>query len=140
MTNIETLESAMDNFIVNYGSLQYGGLPFVDNIMYNIVTVTPAIPSDMTFTPKDISDVANYFNTKYPGYFTYDEWYNTMLDYLQPYIATPSQLAPPAPDVTVPPASAVTPSPAPPTDTGAGKSLLIIGGIVVLIAVLGWNQ
>jgi hypothetical protein len=118
MTNKEILIDAMDTFIVGYGSLEYGGLPFVTTIMYNIL---PDIPVAMKFTAQDISDVANYFNTKYPGYFTYDEWNDTITEYLSDHI---TEIEEEVPEETTT------------TEANSSKALLAIGGIVVLIAVL----
>lgn len=119
MTNIETLESLMDDFIIGYGSLQYGGLPFVNNIMINVV---PDIPVGMKFSLDDIAEVANYFNTKYPGYFTIDEWNDTMVEYLHDFIGSEP--------------SNGNGDNVPVIESNSGKTLLVIGGAIVLIALL----
>jgi len=111
MTNKETLIAAMDNFIVNSNAFKSGGIPFIHNVMAGI-----SIPAGMTFTLQDIADVANYFLAKYPGYYTYDEWYNPMVESLQP---EPS-------NGTIPVVAA----------SNNGKTILIIGAVVILIALL----
>ena len=118
MTNTEFLISSMDKFIIDYGMLPYGGIPFVYTIMGNVL---PQIPNDMLFTEADIQEVANFFNTKYPGHYTVDVWYSEIADSLKDHLGT------------------TPPAPAPPSEQ-LSKPLLIFGGVLLLIMLLGKRE
>ncbi len=90
MANKDILISQIDQFIIDYGMLPYGGIPSIRTIMVGYgdqAGILETLPAGMTFTDQDIVDTANYFVTKYPGYpnHTYQDWYDMM--YQSQYLA-----------------------------------------------------
>jgi hypothetical protein len=119
MTNIEILSDAMDEYIIKYRNTQSGQMPPIQGIMFVILK---ELPADVRFTLDDIHEVASDFAWRYESYYTYDEWYNTMAIYLADYTITA-------------PADGVIP----PDESNTGKTILVIGGAIVLVALLGMS-
>jgi hypothetical protein len=116
MANRDTLTSAIDTYITNYGMLPYGGVP---PVALTMSSVNESLPIDMKFTIDDFEYTAQYLFDKYVGHYTYQEWYTGLTDYLAGRIST----TPPAPPDAVP-ASVFS------------KPLLIFGGIALVVYLL----
>jgi len=133
MTNKDVLISAIEQDRLNYGGATiYSGYPAASTIM-NDVNIT--MPSEVTFTYQDLSDVANYCVSRYPtNIYTYKDWYAVMVQYLSSRIVTEPVITP----ITILPPGTITPpgeTTTPPGTTEPFKistNMLLIGGAILL--------
>src|SRR4030042_1153833 len=130
MANKDVLISQIDQFVIGYGMLPYGGIPYISTIMngYNEqVGVLNQLSAEITFTDQDIADVSTYFANKYPSYpdHGYDDWYSGLSKYLADRIVGGGNGNGNGNEITPEPTPAV-------ISTG----MLIIGAAVILLLMM----
>lgn len=137
MANKDILISQIDQFIIGYGMLPYGGVPSIMKIMQGYgeqAGVMQTLPAEITFTDQDIRDTANYFATKYPGYpdHTYQDWYD-MLSHSQ-YLG--DRIIGGGNGNGNGNGNGTTPEPTPTPAPGISRNMLLLGGVILLFLLL----